>query len=184
MTLPELEGAGVMISVKELLEKHDFFDTAVLRHGFTDYMRDYEIIIAAFYSHHEVYTRYQFIGCVEAVYESVIRPDVLKASLPDRFVFAGPDYPDVEDPAGYIWGVRYSTAYPGLEYVLDGKRAKHWARKLGRPMHEIALETECYLLRLVFADIRVEDIVNPEVILNQKDYPLPVVEETSDGGVI
>ncbi len=36
-----------MTTVKELLEREDFFDAAVIRHGFTDYIRDYELIIGA-----------------------------------------------------------------------------------------------------------------------------------------
>ena len=50
-------------------------------------------------------------------------------------------------------------------------------------MHEITLETECYFLRLVFADLRVGSIEDPEAIFDRKDYPLPVNEETSDGGI-
>jgi hypothetical protein len=37
----------LMITVKELLKREDFFNAAIVRHGFTDYMRDYEIIVAA-----------------------------------------------------------------------------------------------------------------------------------------
>ena len=56
-----------MITVKELLKREDFFDAAIVRHGFTDYIRDYEIIVAARNGppNTDVH-KYQFIGCVEA----------------------------------------------------------------------------------------------------------------------
>jgi hypothetical protein len=35
------------LTVKELLECENIIDAAIMRHGFTDYMRDYEIIVGA-----------------------------------------------------------------------------------------------------------------------------------------
>ena len=57
-----------MLTVRELLEREDFFDAAILRHGFVDYMRDYEVIVAS--RNGPPYTdvhRYLFVGCAEAV---------------------------------------------------------------------------------------------------------------------
>ena len=34
-----------MPTVREILERETFFDAAILRHGFVDYMRDYELIV-------------------------------------------------------------------------------------------------------------------------------------------
>ena len=119
-----------MLTVKELLERHSFFDMAIIRHGFTDYMRDYEILIGSGYPASEEIHRYQFVGCVEASYRSNIRPTTIVKSLPDEYVLSGPDYPDIDDPPGFIWDVRYSNAYPGLDYIDNGERAKHWSQLL------------------------------------------------------
>ena len=99
-----------MTTVKQLLEREGFFDAAVIRHGFTDYMRDYELIIGARDGppNTDIH-KYQFVGCVEAHYQTRISPDGFVRSLSDQFVYAGPDYPNHEEPDGFIWGVRYSN---------------------------------------------------------------------------
>ena len=173
-----------MITVKAVLEREDFFDAAVLRHGFTDYMRDYDLIIGGRNGpvHRDIH-HYQFVGCVEASYQSAVNPLVFTQSLPDAFVFAGPDYPDQDDPDGFVWGVRQSNAYPGLTYLDQGERAQHWTNQLGRRMHEITLETEAFHLRLVFADIRYALIGDEPAVQRDNDMPLPVDDMTSDGGV-
>lgn len=171
-----------MLTVSELLEKESFFDAAILRHGFTDYMRDYEIVFSGFGKYAERIDKVQFIGCVEAICSSRIRPESLAKSLTDEHVHAS-DHPEKENPDGFIWGVRYSAAYPGLTYIEDGKRARHWSKLLGRTMHEITLETEAFHLRLVFADVRVGFVGLASEIDMPKDYPLPVTDPTVDGGV-
>jgi hypothetical protein len=162
-----------MNPVRELLERESFFDAAVLRHGYTDYMRDYEIVVSGRRGapHTDVH-RYQFGGCVEAHCVTRVRPEVFATSLPDEFVLAGPDYPDKPDPDGFVWGVRYSVAYPGLIYVPGGEAAKHWSEALGMPMHEITLETEAFLLRLVFAEARYELLGHEPVVQFTKQYPI------------
>lgn len=172
------------ITVKELLEREDFFDAAILRHGFTDYMRDYEIIVGARNGppNTDVH-KYQFIGCVEAQYQTLLRSDTFSKSLPDDFVYSGPDYPDKDDPDGFIWGVRFAEAYPGLMYLDDGERAAYWFSVMGRKMHEVTLETNAFHLRLVFADVRYAFLGHePEVSVSQ-DLPLAYIEKTEDGGV-
>ncbi len=176
-----------MATVEEFLQRESFFDAAILRHGFTDYMRDYEIIVYGRNCppHRDVH-RYQFIGCVEAIAETRVPPRAFAKSLSDEFVLSGPDYPEKEEPEGFIWGVRFSNANPGLIYVRDGARAVHWSRALGRPMHEVTIETEAFHLRLVFADVRCEFLGHEDTPLTlRKDYPIDAgrSEPTSDGGV-
>jgi len=93
-----------MPTVEEFLERETFFDAAILRHGFTDYMRDYEVIVSGRDRppRTDVH-RYQFIGCVEATVETRVAADTFAKSLPDEFVYAGPDYPEKEDPDGFVW---------------------------------------------------------------------------------
>jgi hypothetical protein len=129
-----------MSKVKELLEREDFFDAAILRHGFTDYIRDYEIIVGG------------------------------RDGPPHT------DYPEKEEPDGFIWGVRFAEAYPGLTYVENGERGAHWSQLLGRTMHEVAIETNCFHLRLIFADIRYAFLGNEPDVVVSKDMPINIAE--------
>jgi hypothetical protein len=162
-----------MNQVKALLEREDFFDAAIRRHGFADYMRDYEIIVSGRYgpSRDDVH-RYHFVGCVEARYTTALVPESFVRSLGDEFVYAGPDYPDKREPDGVIWGTRWSGAYPGLEYIDEGERAKHWTRVCGIPMHEIELTTEAFQLTLVFADARHEYLGREADVNLPKQFPI------------
>lgn len=162
-----------MNPVQELLSREDFFDAAIMRHGFTDYMRDYEVIVGARGGppHTDIH-RYHFVGCVEAHYETAVSPSTFAASLPDDFVLSGPDYPDKPDPHGFIWGVRYSNAYPGLTYVAGSTRAERWTRTLGVPMHEITLQTEAFTLTLVFAEARYEFLGHEPAVTFPTQYPI------------
>jgi hypothetical protein len=177
-----------MLTVRELLEREDFFDAAILRHGFVDYMRDYEVIVGGRDGppHTDVH-RYLFVGCAEAVCQTAVDPQHFAPSLPDDFVLSGPDYPERDDPDGFVWGVRWAVVYPGATYVPDGERAREWAARLGRPMHEIFIETNAYSLLLVFADLRHAYLGTQDQpgVLRPKDYPIPPSAEdaTSDGGV-
>lgn len=171
------------ITVKELLQREAFFDCAIRRHGFTNYIRDYEIIVSG--RDGPPYTdvhKYQFVGCVEAYYETTLG-EWFNKSISDDFVYAGPEYPDQVEPDGFIWGIREALAYPGLEYVDNGERAAYWSGKIGRKMHEVLLETNAYRLRLVFADIRHSRLGHEPDAEIKNDYPLPVTEVTSDGCV-
>ena len=177
-----------MLTVRELLEREDFYDAAVLRHGFVDYMRDYEVVVSGRGPPRTDVHRYLFVGCVEAVCQSAIAPETLAASLPDEFVHSGPDYPAKDDPPGFIWGVRWACAEPGVSYVADGERARHWGALLGRPMHEVFLQTNAYTLLLVFADLRYAYLGTDDEpgVLRPKDYPIAPdpADATSDGGVV
>jgi len=159
----------------------------VYKPGFVDYMRDYELIISDItgkYLH-----KYQFVGCVEAIYRTELSPEGFAKSISDEHVFSGPDYPDKDVPDGFIWGVRYSNAYPGLTYIENSHFAQKWMEQMKRPMHEVKIETEAFHLTLVFADIRHEflgsDATVGKEILLYNSLPIKVKKEdlTSDGGV-
>jgi len=178
------------LTIRELLAREDISSAVILRHGFTDYMRDYEIIIGSRDGppRTDVY-KYQFIGCVEVSYTTALGrcfeepTSIFGKSINDEFVFSGPDYPEKNDPDGFIWGVRYADVLSGWTYYGNSKRAKDWSQRIGRKMHEISVETNAYGLELVFADVRYAFLGHwPEVVF-KKDYPLKVTEITSDGGV-
>ena len=71
------------------------------------------------------------------------------------------DYTAWEDaghPDGYVWGVNWMAAYPGAKYVRDSAAAADWSARLGRPMHEVLIETNGHRIRLVFHDLSVHKI--------------------------
>jgi hypothetical protein len=178
------------LTVKEVLEREDISSAVILRHGFTDYMRDYEIIVGSRDGPPRTDIHiYQFIGCVEASYSTALGrcfeepTSIFGESINDEFVFSGPDYPEKNDPDGFIWGVRYAEVLSGWNYYENSKRARTWSQRIGRKMHEISVETNAYGLELVFADIRYAFLGHSPEVVFKKDYPLKVTEITSDGGV-
>jgi len=165
-----------MSSVRQRIERSSFFDAAVVRHGFVDYMRDYEILVAGRRPPYRDWTRYHFVGCVAASASSAIAPEVYAQSLDDEYVLSGPDYPYKDDPDGFVWGVRWASAYPGLSYIEGSPVARSWADRLGVEMHEVVIETNAFALSLVFHEFRYEALgEEPEYSPPKKDFPIPVV---------
>ena len=139
--------------VEETLKTFDLFDNSILRHGFTTYMRDYQIVAEMFYGENwGVYT-YLFRGCVEAHYESSLPEG---AFLMDDVLLDLERTQSEDAPAGFVWGVNSAEAYPGWTYVVGSERAAIWSKKTGLPMHEVMIETNVYKLSLVFNDLVVE----------------------------
>ena len=160
-------------SMKQRLEAHSFFDAAIIRHGFVDYMRDYEVLVTGLRPAHTDWHRYHFVGCAEARVVTALKPEGFAESMPDDNVLSGPEYPEKEVPAGFIWGVRWSCAYPGLSYIDDSPTAHDWSRRLGIPMHEVVIETNVFRLSLIFHDFRYESLgQEPAFRPPPKDFPV------------
>jgi len=81
-----------MATVKQRLEANSFFDAAIVRHGFVDYMRDHELLVSGREPPYADWHRYQFVGCVEVRTVTALKPEHFVQSLPDDFVYSGPDY--------------------------------------------------------------------------------------------
>lgn len=136
----------------------DVFDQAIVFHGFADYMRDYEVFIHAtadprtgIRSEHLLY---RFTRCVRATVTTALSPETWKRSLDERLV----DYDQGRDLDGYVWGVRWQALYPGMKLVPDSADAQRWARELGLPFHEAAIETNGHNLTLIFSDLTVQAV--------------------------
>jgi hypothetical protein len=153
-----------------LLEQWPMFDNAIVRHGFAPYMRDYEVEVVALAavpngsrSYQEGRYRFVFTHCVVADVQTSVRDDVWPRSWADVFI----DYAAWEAagcPDGYVWGVNDMAAYPGARYLPESPTAAEWSRRLGRPMHEVRIETNAHNLTLVFHELRVHrtDEGNPD----------------------
>jgi len=176
-----------MPTVREILERESFGDAAILRHGFVDYMRDYELIVEGRdpVSRQDRH-RYLFVGTVEVAYELCLPRHAIE-SFSDDLVPSGADLANIGVSQGFVWGVRWAESYPGLKYRADGPRAQHWSAVLGRRMHEVSIETNVYRLQLVFAGIRHASLgaAKDANSTRQEDVPIPPVlaDRTSDGVV-
>jgi hypothetical protein len=134
------------------------FDHAVVYHGFTDYMRDYEVIVHMTADPRTgiapAYRRYLFRYCVEADCRTTVQPEVWRDSLDDRLI----NHETGVDLDGYVWGVKWHCLYPGGQAVADSSRAQAWAQTIGIDFHEVCLTTNAHELTLVFSELQVNEV--------------------------
>ena len=76
-------------------------------------------------------------------------------------------------PDGYLWGVNFSNAYPGMEYVADSLLAKEWTERLGQVMHEVQILTNGHNLTIIFHDVEVKEIAEADPVTRETMIPLP-----------
>ncbi|HEX5597622.1 MAG TPA: hypothetical protein VFX61_16630 [Micromonosporaceae bacterium] len=98
----------------------DVFDQAVVYHAYTNYMRDYEVIVYATADPRTdiqpAHLRYLFKHCVQAEASTALSPDIWRESLDERLT--DPEIgPDLD---GYVWAVRWQPLYPGAQLVAGG----------------------------------------------------------------
>lgn len=152
-------------SVRERIERDDlFFDNALIAHGYAPHMRDYDVVIDVVASRPDApgsyvaeRVRYRFTHCVEATTRTTVGADAWRRSwddvLIDRDAWLAAGEPD-----GYVWGVKWSAASPGLRYVEHSGRAAEWTERIGREMHEVSIETNAFEIHLVFHDFVVDQL--------------------------
>jgi hypothetical protein len=136
-------------------------DCGLLRHGFTDYMRDYELLID-----HSGGTRLPgmaegyrvlFRNCVYAEAQSSVASDVWLTSLGDEQLQVDTALEDADgQQLGYVWGVRWQNLYPGGDVVDDSSRAADWTVKVGMKFCEVSIEANAHNIRLVYSGISIE----------------------------
>ena len=138
------------MSVQELLEQFNLFDSYIVSHGFTDYHFDYRIQ-AELDSASGPKGRYEFLfrKCAIANYEGRIPPTGYSSTR----IFT--EYERWQEPDELVWAVR-AVVQPGWQLISDSESAMTWAERLGIAMHEIPIETTVFTLRLVFHDLAVK----------------------------
>jgi hypothetical protein len=136
----------------------EVFDQALLFHGYADYMRDYDLYLYATADPRTgiapEHLRYRFTHCVRASVTSAVRRDVWARSLDDKFT----DYETWRksgEGEGYVWGVKWQGLYPGIRLLPGTAEAREWSEQLGRPFHEVLIETNGHNISLVFSDLEV-----------------------------
>jgi len=162
--------------VKERIEENPLLDVAVLAHGFAPYMRDYDILIEAMWGKKEwgdAKGRYlcRFTHCPEAHVVTSVGDEAWRQAWADTLI----DYAEWQkdgEPEGYVWGVCWSMAYPGLRYIENSQLAAEWSERLGKEMHESELETNAFILRLIFHDFSIEKVSDEVGIIDKVLIPL------------
>jgi len=71
-----------------------------------------------------------------------------------------------------VWGADWSNAYPGLSIPDQSDLADHWTRRLGKEMVEVGLETDRFLLRLVFHSVLWRKLDDDVGTISQVHIPL------------
>jgi hypothetical protein len=137
---------------------NDAFDQAVVHHGYTNYMRDYEVFVHATADPASgvapAYLQYLFRYCVEARCETSVSAETWRASLDDRLI--APETGAHLD--GYVWGTKWHCLYPGAKLLPESKATRRWSQAMGIDFHEVLIETDAHRLSLIFSDLRVSEV--------------------------
>jgi hypothetical protein len=128
----------------------DVHDQSLLRHGFADHLRDYELIVRR----HDVRSadipsadlRYLFTFCVEAEVQTTLGSQVWRASLDDGLT----------DMEGHVWA--WQDLYPGGRVVEGSDRARSWADSIGIDFHEVVVETNVHAIKLIVSDLEIAEV--------------------------
>ncbi|MEV6838537.1 hypothetical protein AB0N17_29180 [Streptomyces sp. NPDC051133] len=134
-------------------------DRAVVHHGYTTYMRDYEMFVYMTADPRTgvppAYVRYLFRHCVRAHCETTVAPDTWRVSLDDRLL----DHETANDLDldGYVWGVNCHAAWEA-ELLPESEEARRWARDLGVDFHEVRVESNAQSLTLLFSELEVSEV--------------------------
>lgn len=133
------------------------FDGGLLYHGYTDYIRDYEVIIgmlAGPNGEEGPKLRYLFTHCVKAHVDTTLDRSSWAESLDERLI----DHDKAADLDGYVWGVKWQSLYPGAALVPASAKAARWADALGIPFHEALIEANGHRIRIIFSDLRITEV--------------------------
>ena len=136
----------------------ELYDHALVFHGFTDYTRDYEVIVFLSSDPRSgiapVHRRYLFKHCVQATVTTMLRAETFAVSMDERYL----TFDDADPMLGYVWAVRWQCLYPGGCQNSDSEIAQQWTEAVGVGFFEVELETNVQRITLVFADFSVDDV--------------------------
>jgi hypothetical protein len=137
----------------------ELFDRQLMFHGFTNHMRDYELVIfesvdprSGFLPRHR---RFLFRFCTEASVRSNVSAATWGSSTSDELL--ANSHVTMEE-TGYVWGVRGQEIYPGASIIPDSSRSSNWEHASGLKCWEVLIEANAHIITLVFSDLSVEDV--------------------------
>ena len=161
-----------MHPARRLLDWLPEVDFALLTHGFRDHGRDYywhiQDCLGSDPGEHEIV----FSHCVQADCQTRVPDNIWAMSWDDVLTDHG-RWKAAGEPDGYVWGTNWSIAYPGLTIVEESGPATSWSGRIGRPFHEVTLETDRFAIRLIFHDIRHRKLSGSIGTISTVIIPLP-----------
>ncbi|SNX65456.1 hypothetical protein SAMN06272735_7295 [Streptomyces sp. TLI_55] len=132
-------------------------DSAVVHHGFTDYMRDYEVVVHVTADPRTgvlpAHLRYLFRYCVAARCETSLEPWLWQKSLDDRLI----DHATADGLDGWVWGVKWANL-ERAQVLPESDAARWWAGELGIDFHAVRIETQVHDLDLVFSELEITEL--------------------------
>jgi hypothetical protein len=138
-------------AVQQILD--GIFDDALVYHGFTSYMRDYELVVYCTADPRTgiapTHRRLLFEKCMQATVTTSVSEEIWSRSVDDRLI----DYDAGVDLDGYVWGVCWQELYPGGTVVSPSDTAERWSQALSETFHEVRIEANAHTISLVFADV-------------------------------
>jgi hypothetical protein len=129
----------------------EFFDVVILRHGFTEYNRDYDFLLEMDLANHSGKHILRFKHVYELQYLTSLGNETLNVSTDDNFI----NFKKWEEngaKGGYVWGVNYCLAYPGFSVIDESEKAEKWTKILSFEMFHVTLETEAYKIEFIAKD--------------------------------
>jgi hypothetical protein len=128
------------------------YDFGVLEHGFAPHGRDYRFLIEDSLCRDPGTYELVFTHVVSLRYETRVGANTWRISWTDEFT----DYARWKasgEPEGYVFGTDWSLAYPGLIALRESAEAQEWSSRLERSMYAASIETDRFLITLIFSGI-------------------------------
>ena len=147
------------------------FDFGVTEHGFASHGRDYRFMIQDSLCIDPGTYELTFTHVVDLKYETRVGDRIWPISWGDEFT----DYAKWQasgEPEGYVFGTKWSLAFPGISIMPSNADAYRWSSRLQRPMYSASLETDLFCISLVFAGVRHQKMSDGVGIMQQVLIPL------------
>jgi len=153
------------------LKEIELFDIIIIHHGFEDYNRDYYFIIESGTKKNQGRFKIWFTHCFSFQYRHKFAnkeyPELLRKSWDDDLILT--TLPENDD--AYWWGQGFTHSYPGFSYDSKSIKAKEMTEITGRPMYSIELETEHYIIDLIFHDFHYKYLSSDNSLSDQSFIP-------------
>jgi hypothetical protein len=137
------------------------YDGEILRHGYTDYQRDYDFIMWSPYETAPfVWSRYRLTHCVEVDVRPALSDETWRLSVDDLNLDLQRWSTD-DRARGHVWVP--SHAIERAEVLGQSERAQRRAAAIGVPCHEMKIKTNVQQISLAFSDLVVSQVDPPAV---------------------
>jgi hypothetical protein len=159
----EKDDYRVELDLTEKFQGESMNNHWIVGHYFTNYMRDYEIIVDMLATLPDDTTfilgryRYLFTHCVLAEISTALNDATWQVSWDDTFLYYDA-WEKAGKPEGCFWGACVTLVRPGLKYLPGSPLSREWSERLEKPMNEVYIETSVHDISLVFHDVKIQKI--------------------------